>query len=66
MVEIPKILAKVSVEDEKITPNALTGPAHRPGANAKGEKKQKTSAVFFAEKHVFLRKSCVFPCLEGL
>jgi hypothetical protein len=62
VVEIPKILAKFSVEDAKIHPNALTGPAHRPGE--KGEKnKKKHQRRFFAEKTVFLRKSCVFACL---
>jgi hypothetical protein len=36
VVKIPKIFAKLSVEDAKFTQNALTGPAHRPGE--KGEK----------------------------
>jgi hypothetical protein len=62
VVEIPKTLAKFSVEDAKFTQNALTGSTHHPGE--KGEKKpQKTSGRFFAEKTVFLRKSCVFACL---
>jgi hypothetical protein len=37
VVETPKILAKFSVEDAQIHPNAIAGPAHRPGE--KGENK---------------------------
>jgi hypothetical protein len=48
VVEIPKILAKLSVENaKKRAQNALAGPAHRPGE--KGEKKHP-------------KKSCVLPC----
>jgi hypothetical protein len=50
------------LKTQKITQNALTGSAHRPGE--KGEKKtKKHQRRFFAEKTVFLRKSCVFACL---
>jgi hypothetical protein len=53
------------LKTQKFTQNALTGSAHRPGQ--KGRKKQtKTPRPrFFAEKTVFLRKSCVFACLGG-
>ena len=39
VVEIPKVFAKLSVEDAKFTQNALTGLAHRP--DEKGEKIKK-------------------------
>jgi hypothetical protein len=55
VVKTPKIFAKLSVEDAKFTPNALAGPAHRPG-----EKGEKTGGgnighrrSFFAEKNCF-------------
>jgi hypothetical protein len=51
VVEIPKVLAKTSVEDAKIHPK-------RPY-----RQKKKNIGRFFAEKNVFLRKSCVFACL---
>jgi hypothetical protein len=52
VVEIPKILAKFSVEDEKNHPKRPYRPRTSPGRKGRGKK----SAVF-------LRKSCVFSCL---
>jgi hypothetical protein len=52
VVGIPKILAKLPVEDAKIAQNALTGPAHRPGE--KGEKnKNKNIGPVFSQKNCF-------------
>jgi hypothetical protein len=46
------------LKTQKLTKNALTGSAHRPGEKG-GKKTKKHQRRFFAEKTVFLRKSCV-------
>jgi hypothetical protein len=57
VVEIPKILAKLSVEDEKNHPKRPHRPRTSPGQ--KGRKKpKKTSAVFFVD--FFCRKKTFF------
>jgi hypothetical protein len=53
------------LKTQKITQNALTGSAHRPGEKGEKNKKTKHQLRFFAEKTVFLRKSCVFACLAS-
>jgi hypothetical protein len=62
VVEIPKILATISVEDAK---NHQKRPYRlRTSPGQKGQKKQKKhQARFSAKKNVFLRKSGVFSCL---
>jgi hypothetical protein len=59
VMEIPKLLAKFSVEDENFTQNALIpAPAHRPGE--KGENKTNKTSAVFSQKTPFFGGSPVF------
>jgi hypothetical protein len=63
VVEIPKVLAKFSIEDAKKHPKRSYRLRTSPGRKGRKKTKKNIGCRFFAEKTVFLRKSCVFACL---
>jgi hypothetical protein len=66
VVEIPKILTKFSVEDEKFHPKRPYRLRTSPGKNGRKKHTKKHQPRFFAEKKRFFRESPVFLAALGV